>query len=63
MHYLSVLDGITSFEESKNVLENLGLIVKEYNDLYLVKYDKSKSVMENEDVMKCRGYYFRKRNK
>ena len=60
MHYLSVLDGISSFEESKSVLENLGLIVKEYNDLYLVKYDKTKSVMENEDVMKCRGIILEK---
>jgi hypothetical protein len=60
MHYLSVLNGITSFEESKSILENLGLIIKEYNDLYLVKYEKSKSQMDHEDVRKCRGVILEK---
>ena len=60
MHYISVLDGITSFVESKSILENLGLIVKEYNDLYLVKYDKEKSMMDNVDVRKCRGLILEK---
>ena len=57
MSYLSCLDGITGFEESKAILEALGLFVKEYSDLglYLVKYDKTKSDMSNPDVLKCRG--------
>lgn len=57
MGYLSCLNGISGFDESKATLEALGLFVKEYSDLglYLVKYDKSKSDMTNPDVLKCRG--------
>ena len=60
MHYLSILDGISSFDQSKPLLENLGLIIKEYDDLYLVKYEKDKSQMDNEDVKKCRGVILEK---
>lgn len=60
MHYISVLNGITEFDKSKSILEKLGLIVKEYDNLYLVKYDKNKSQMYNEDVMKCRGVILEK---
>ena len=60
MHYISILNGITDFEQSKCILENLGLIVKDYNELYLVKYDKNKSKMDNEDVQKCRGIILEK---
>ena len=60
MHYLSILNGITDFEESKKVLEGIGLVVKEYDNLYLVKYDKDKSTMDNEDVCKCRGVIMEK---
>ena len=60
MHYISVLNNITNFDSSKLKLEELGLIVKEYDDLYLVKYEKEKSMMENEDVRKCRGVILEK---
>ena len=60
MHYLSILDGISSFDESKTLLEKLGLIVKEYDDLYLVKYEKGKSQLDHEDVKKCRGVILEK---
>lgn len=60
MHYISVLNGTTDFEESKTRLEHLGLVVKEYDNLYLVKYDKTRSNMEHEDVLKCRGIILEK---
>jgi len=60
MHYISVLNGITGFEESKTRLEQLGLIVNEYDNLYLVKYDKTHSNMEHEDVLICRGVILEK---
>lgn len=60
MHYISVLNGITDFEESKTRLEQLGLVVKEYDNLYLVKYDKTLSNMEHEDVLRCRGVILEK---
>lgn len=55
---LSCLNNVESFEESKNILKNLNLVVKEYSDLglYLVKYNKNnKDIVFNEDIMKCRG--------
>ena len=62
MHYISVLDNIQDFEQSKVILQGLGLIVKEYekDNLYLVKYDKNKSLMDNEDVKKCRSIILEK---
>ena len=60
MHYISVLNNITNFIESKKKLEDLGLIVKDYDNLYLVKYDKDTSMMDNEDVRKCRGIILEK---
>lgn len=62
MHYISVLENIQDFEESKKILQDLGLVVKEYenDNLYLVKYDKNKSVMDNEDVRKCRSIILEK---
>ena len=50
MHYLNCLDKVTNFEESKKILKDKGLVIKEYGDLYLVKYRKDKSDMKNEDV-------------
>ena len=56
---MEVLDIIIKepFSLTKTKLEHLGLVVKEYPqlDLYLVKYDKKKSEMENSDVRMCRG--------
>lgn len=60
MHYISVLNDVLDFNESKKNLERLGLVVKEYENLYLVKYDKNKSLMGNEDVMKCRSIILEK---
>lgn len=60
MHYISVLENVSNFDESKSKLEELGLIVKEYDNLYLVKYEKNKSNMEHEDVRKCRGIILEK---
>ena len=52
MHYISVLDKITDFQQSVQALEALGLVVKEFGDLYIVKYDKSFSQMNKLDVIK-----------
>jgi hypothetical protein len=60
MHYLNCLDKVTNFEESKKILKDKGLVIKEYGDLYLVKYRKDKSDMKNEDVQKCRGIILEK---
>ena len=42
MSYLECLNEITDYEQSKEILNKKGLIIKEYDNLYLVKYDKSK---------------------
>ena len=65
MHYLSCLDNVTDFETAKKILEEKNLIVKYYEtrenspvfypELYIVKYDKTKCDMNDEDVQKCRG--------
>ena len=57
MEVLPVLTNSSSFNESKQILSKLGLVVKEYLDsnLYLIKYDKKVSDMNNDDVKKCRG--------
>ena len=60
MHYLECLSEITDFDQSKKILMEKGLIVKEYDNLYLVKYDKSKCDMSNIDVNKCRGLVLEK---
>ena len=60
MHYINCLEGIKSFEESKSILQNKGLVVKEYDNLYLVKYVKGKSDMKDTDVRKCRGIILEK---
>ena len=53
---MEVLDIIIKepFSLTKTKLEHLGLVVKEYPqlDLYLVKYDKKKSEMENFKLLK-----------
>lgn len=57
MHLLSCLNNISAFDESKEILEkkNLTIIPNFEKGLYLVKYDKLKSDMSDEDVQKCRG--------
>ena len=60
MNYITCLNNITSFEESKTILENKNLIVKEYNNLYLVKYDKLNCDMMDPDIIKCRGIVIEK---
>jgi len=62
MHTLSVIEPGMTFEQTKSALEALGLVVIEYpeDDLYLVKYVKSQSNMENLDVVKCRGMILRR---
>ena len=36
MHYISCLDGVTDFEDSKKILADKGLVIKEYDNLYLI---------------------------
>lgn len=60
MHYLECLSEISDFEQSKKILTEKGLIVKEYDNLYLVKYDKEKCDMTNIDINKCRGLVLEK---
>lgn len=62
MTYLKCLENITDFSETKKILNEKNLIVKEYNnlDLFLVKYNKEKCNMDDEDVRKCRGIILEK---
>ena len=64
MEVLNCLKDITTFKESKNILKELGLKVKEFqnDNLYLVKYIKSNSNMADSDVQKCRGLIINKSN-
>lgn len=60
MGLLSCLEGVTDFEQTKKILNSKNLVVRTYNDigLYLVKYDKNKSDMNDADVKKCRSLVF-----
>ena len=60
MHYIECLDGITDFTKSKEALTSKNLIVKEYEELYMVKYDKLHCDMNEPDVKKCRGIILEK---
>ena len=62
MNYLKCLEGVTEFEDTKKVLMSKNLIVKqnEKENIFLVKYDKSKCDMNDEDVKKCRGLILEK---
>ena len=64
MTYLTCLQNITDFESAKQILQSKNLVIKEYQtpDLYLVKYDKLKSDMQDEDVQKCRGLILSKKD-
>ena len=57
MEVLRCISKDDTFETTKQKLNDLGLTVKEYpdHDLYLVKYDKTKSNMEDPDCNQCRG--------
>ena len=60
MKYLNCLQTANNYEESRKILENLGLKVKDYSKygMYLVKYDKNQSNMIDLDVQRCRGLIF-----
>lgn len=60
MTLLSCLEGVTDFEKTKQILNDKNLFVRTYEDigLYLVKYDKKKSNMNDPDVRKCRSLVF-----
>jgi hypothetical protein len=60
MTYLQCLNEITNFEETKKILENKKLSVKEYGNLFIVKYDKTVCDMNDKDVKKCRGLILEK---
>ena len=60
MKYLNCLQTANNYEESRKILETLGLKVKDYSKygMYLVKYDKNQSNMVDLDVQRCRGLIF-----
>ena len=60
MPYLKCISGITDFETTKKILENKQLVVKEYGNLFIVKYDKTMSDMNDPDVKRCRGVILEK---
>ena len=64
MEVLDCLKNINSFVEAKSILKEKGLKIKEnQNDnLYLVKYDKTKCNMLDKDVCNCRGIIVDKSN-
>ena len=62
MNYLTCLEGVTDFEETKKILISKNLIVKhdDSEPIFLVKYDKSKCDMDDQDVRRCRGLILEK---
>ena len=60
MHYLDCLNGVTDFSDTKEILINKKLIVKEYENLFLVKYDKNLLDITDSDSRKCRGLIMEK---
>jgi hypothetical protein len=60
MTYLQCLSGSTNFEETKKILENKKLCIKEYGSLFIVKYDKTICDMNDPDVKRCRGLILEK---
>lgn len=60
MTYLDCLKDVSDFEKSKLILSSKNLIVKEYESLYIVKYDKKTCDMNDQDVKKCRGIVLEK---
>jgi len=49
-----------TFSESKEILEKKGLVITEYDNLYLVKYNKDLSDMTDDEVRHCRGIILEK---
>ena len=64
MTYLKCLQHVTDFESAKQILQSKNLVIKEYTnpDVYLVKYDKLTSDMQDDDVRKCRGLILSKKD-
>jgi hypothetical protein len=60
MTYLQCLNEITDFDKTKEILENKKLCIKEYGNLFIVKYDKTVCDMNDPDVKKCRGLILEK---
>ena len=60
MTYLQCLREITDFDETKIILETKKLLIKEYGNLFIVKYDKNLCDMNDPDVKKCRGIILEK---
>jgi len=60
MTYLDCLKDITDFDTTKKILIDKGLNIKEYESLFLVKYDKTKCDMNDSDIKKCRGIVLEK---
>jgi len=57
MEVLTCIEKNTSFSDVKKILESKGLVVIDYeqDDIYLIKYDKESSDMNDDDVKQCRG--------
>jgi hypothetical protein len=57
MEVLNIITNYTNFDDLKTQLKELHLHVRKYDELglFLVKYNKNTSDMENSDVQKCRG--------
>lgn len=60
MNYLECLNGVTNFEETKLILSNKNLQIKECESLFLVKYNKEECDITDQDVRKCRGLVLEK---
>ena len=59
MNYLGSLNGVTDFEETKKILTEKNLHIKECESLFLIKYN-DKCDMNDPDVRKCRGLVLEK---
>lgn len=57
MTKLSFVNTSLSFDEIKNDFKNHGLVYRDFKDkgLYLLKYNKSKANLTDENIMMCRG--------
>ena len=57
---LSCLNGVSNIKEIDRILSSKNLLVKYYNNegIYLVRYNKEKSDMKDNDTKMCRGLIF-----
>ena len=60
MNYLGCLNGVTDFEETKKILTEQKLQIKECESLFLIKYNKEECDMNDPDIRKCRGLVLEK---